>query len=63
MINNPPVNAGDLGDTGLSPGLGRSRGIGNGNPLQYFLLENPINRGAWGTIVHGVAKNHTHLSN
>ena len=63
MINNPPANAGDLGDMGLSPGLGRSRGIGNGNPLQYFLLENPINRGAWGAIVHGVAKNHIHLSN
>ena len=47
------------------PGLGRSPGEGNGNPLQYSCLENPMDRGAWQAIVHGVAKSlsdstHTH---
>ena len=46
-------NAGDLGSI---PGLGRSPGEGNGNPLQYCCLENPIDRGAWRAIVHGVAR-------
>ena len=46
-------NAGDLG---LIPGSGRSPGEENGNPLQYSCLENPTNRGAWQTIVQGVAK-------
>jgi len=46
-------NAGDLGSI---PGLGRSPGEGNGNPLQYFCLENPMDRGAWLAIVHGVAE-------
>ena len=46
-------NAGDLG---LIPGLGRSPGEGNGNPLQYSCLENPMNRGAWWVTVHRVAK-------
>ena len=53
MIKNPPANAGDLGSI---PGLGRSSGGGNGNPLQYSGMENPMNRGAWQAIVHGVAK-------
>ena len=52
-------NAGDLG---LIPGLGRSAGEGNGNPLQYSCLENPIDRGAWWATVHGVAKSRTQLS-
>ena len=43
------------GDVGLIPGLGRAPGGGNGNPLQYSCLENPMGRGAWQTIVHGVA--------
>ena len=43
-------------DSGLIPGLGRSSGEGNGNPLQYSCPENPIDRGAWQAIVHGVAK-------
>ena len=43
-VKNPPANA---GDAGLIPGLGRSRGEGNGTPLQYSCLENPIDRGAW----------------
>ena len=41
MVNNPPDNAGDARDVGLTPGLGRSPGGGHGNPLQYFCLENP----------------------
>ena len=49
-------NAGDLG---LIPGLGRSPGEGNGSPLQYFCLENPMNRGAWQATVLGVTKSWT----
>ena len=52
-------NAGDLGSI---PGLGRSRGEGNGNPPQYSSLENPMDREAWETTVHGVAKSRTRLS-
>ena len=52
------VNAGDLG---LIPGSGRSPGEGNGNPLQYSCLENPLNRGARWAIVHGVANSRTRL--
>ena len=44
VIKNPPANAGDVG---LTPGLGRSPGEGNGNPLRYSCLENPMDRGAW----------------
>ena len=46
----------DAGDLGLIPGLGRSPGEGNGNPLQYSCLENPMDRGAWQVTVHGVAR-------
>ena len=49
-------NAGDLGSI---PGLGRSPGEGNGNPLQYAYLENPVDRGAWWAPIHGVAKSQT----
>ena len=52
-------NAGDLG---LIPGSGRASGEGNGNPLQYSCLENPMDRGAWKATVHGVAKSWTQLS-
>ena len=52
-------NAGDLGSI---PGLGRSPGEGNGNPLQDYCLENPMNRRAWQSTVHGVAKSRTRLS-
>ena len=52
----------NVGDLGLIPGLGGSPGEGNGNPLQYSCLENPIDRGAWRATVHGVAKNQTRLS-
>ena len=53
MVKNPPANAGDMG---LIPGLGRSPREGNGNPLQYSCLENPVDKGAWWATVHGVAK-------
>ena len=52
-------NAGDLGSI---PGSGRSPGEGNDNPLQYSCLENPMDGGAWGATVHGVAKNQTRLN-
>ena len=50
------------GDLGMIPGLGRSSGRGNDNPLQCSCLENPMDRGAWQATVHGVAKNQTRLS-
>ena len=62
MVKNQPAKAGDTGDTSLIPGLGRSPGEGNGNPLQYSCLENPMDRGAWRATVHGVAKSRTQLS-
>ena len=46
VVKNPPANAGDVGDAGLSPGLGRLPRVGNGNPLQYSCLENSTLRGA-----------------
>ena len=46
----------NAGDPGSVPGLGRSPGEGNGNPLQYSCLENPMDGGAWWAIVHGVAE-------
>ena len=55
-------NAGDTGDAGLIPGLGRAPGKGNGNPLQYSCLGNPMDRGAWQAIVHGFTKHWTRLS-
>ena len=45
MVKNPPANTGDIGDADTVFGLGRSPGGGNGNPLQYSYLENPVNRG------------------
>ena len=61
VVKNPPVSAGDARDTGLIPGSGRS-GEGNGNPLQCSRLENPMGRGAWWAIVHGVTKSQTYVS-
>ena len=52
----------NAGDSGSIPGLGRSPGEGNDNPLQYSCLENPMDRGAWGATVHGVTKSRTRLS-
>ena len=46
----------------MTPGLGKSPGEGNGNPLQYSCLENPMDRGAWWVTVHGVTKSWTQLS-
>ena len=53
MVKNLPVN---VGSASLIPGLGRSPGEGNGNPLQYSCLGNPMDRGAWQSAIHGVAK-------
>ena len=49
------------GDPGSIPGLGRSPGEGNGNPLQYSCLGNPMDRGTWWATVHGVSKSQTRL--
>ena len=56
------VSAYNAGDLGSIPGSGRSPGEGNGNPLQYSCLENPMDRGAWWATIHGVAKSWTGLS-
>ena len=57
------ASAWSAGDPGSTPGLGRSPGEGNGNPLQYSCLENSMDWGAWKATVHGVAKSWTRLSN
>ena len=54
--------AGGTGDASSIPGSGRLQGEGNGNPLQYSCLENPMNRGAWWAAVHRVAKNQKQLT-
>ena len=59
LVKNPLAKAGDTRDSVLIPGLERSPGEGNGNPLQYSCLENPIDKGVWWAIVHGVAKRWT----
>ena len=56
------ASASNEGDPGSIPGLGRSPGEGNDNPLQYSCLENPMDREAWQATVHGVAKSWTRLS-
>ena len=63
VVKNLPVSAGDVRDSGLIPGLGRSSGGGHGNPVQYSCLENPMDRGAWWVSVHRVAKGQTQQSN
>ena len=67
VVKNPPVKAGDTGDTHWIPGsqethTGSSEGR-HGNPLQYSCLENPMDRGAWQATIHGAAKSQTRLSN
>ena len=62
MVKNLPANAGDTGDVGSIPGSGRSSGEGDGTPLQSSCLEDPMDRGAWRVIVHGVAKSQTRPS-
>ena len=57
VVKNLPANEADVRDVGLIPGLGRSPGGGNGNPLQDSCLENPMDRGAWQAVVHGIKKN------
>ena len=59
VVKNPSANAGDTRNTSSIPGSGRSPGEGNGNPLQYSCLENPMDGGAWRATVHGVAKSQT----
>ena len=59
VVKNPPVNSGNAIYAGLTPGLGRSPGEGNGYPLQYSCLENPMDRGAWWATVPGVTNSQT----
>ena len=59
VVTNPAANAGDVRDSGSVPRSGRSPGEGHGNPLQYYCLGNPMDRGAW--WAHGVAKNQAQL--
>ena len=61
LVKNPPANAGNIRDTGSSPGLGRFPEEGHDNPLQYFCLENPMDRRVCLVTVHGVAKSQTQL--
>ena len=71
VVKNLPAHAEDVRDVGLIPGSGRCPGEGNGNPLQYSSLENPMDRGAWQATVLAVTKSwtqlrdlmHTHFSN
>ena len=58
-MKNSPANAGDTGDVALIPGAVRAPGRGNGNPLQYSCLENPMDREAWQAMVHRVTKGQT----
>ena len=62
LVKNPPTNAGDTRNSGLFPGSGKSPKVGGSNPLQYFCLENSMNRGAWWVTVHAPAKSQTWLS-
>ena len=62
VVKNPPANGEDTEDTDLIPGSGKFPGGGDGNPLQYSCLENPMDRGAWWATVHGVAKSWARLS-
>ena len=59
VVKNPPSNAEDARDVGFTLRLERSLGEGNGTPLQYSCLENPMDRGVWWAIVHGVTKSQT----
>ena len=61
VVKNPPANGGNLRDLDSIPGLGRSPGGRNGNPLQFSCLKKPMNRGTWWATVHGVAKSQTWL--
>ena len=62
VLRNPPANAGDIRNLGSIPVSGRSPGKGNGYPLQYFCLEDTMDRGAWWATVHWVTNSWTHLN-
>ena len=62
MVKKLPANAGDADDTGSILGSGRSPGGGNGTPFQYSCVDNPMYRGVFWAVVHGVAKSRTGLS-
>ena len=57
VVKNLPANGGDPRNMSSIPGLGRSPREVNGNPLQYYCLENPMDGGAWQVTVHGITKN------
>ena len=59
VLKNPPDNAGEAREVSSVLVVGRTPGVGNGNPLQYSCLENTVGRGAWWTTVHRVTKNQT----
>ena len=61
MVKNPSAYTGDVRDAGSIPGSKRSPGKGNGSPIQYSCLENPMDRGGWHATVHGVTNNSTQL--
>ena len=61
VVKNPSASAADATEAGSIPGLGRSPGRGNGNPLQYSCVENPMDRGAWWATVHATAESQTEL--
>ena len=63
MVKNLPANAGDSGDAGSNPGLGRTPGGGNCNPLKYSCLGNPVDSGTCWATVQGIAKSQIRLSN
>ena len=62
VVKSLAASAGDVRETGLIPGWGRSPGGGHGNPFQHSCLENPMHRGAWWSPTHGIAKRLTPLS-
>ena len=62
VVKNPPANPRVTRNAGSIPGSGRSPGEGNGNPLQYSFLENPMDRGAWWATDHGVTKSQMRLT-
>ena len=59
VVKKLPANGRDVRDVGSIPGMGRSPGGGHDNPLQYSCLENPMDRGGWGAMIHRVAKSWT----
>ena len=62
MAKNSPANAGEAGDMDSIPGSGRYPGVGNGNPLQYYCLDNPMDSRAWQATVHWVTKSRIQLN-